>query len=411
MDPVRFAVVGAGGFARTHLRAISHLEQEGTAELAAVVIRRPGHYAEQVSELQERGVRIHDSLDSLLSAGGCDIVCLPTGIHLHVPQTEACLRSGNHVVCEKPLAPRIQDADRMVSAAHDSDRHVIIGYQAVFTHAIQTIKARILQGRIGRVSRICVKGGWPRDDAYYARNAWAGRLRDGEEWVLDSPINNAFAHDVNNALFLSGTEQLASAEPASVQAELYRARDIQSPDTASLRILTPTGIEIVIALSHVTARNFDPTLVVHGDCGTIHWSQLDGVTEITRTDGHREALDNGGVDAHLLPFINAVDALAGRSEVLCTPDNARPQTLAVNGAHESCPQTVAFPPFEVEESERPGKSGAPTRFLAVRGLDDLIHRSFEEGKLFSELGADWARPTKPFSLGDYRSFPSVPMPC
>ena len=405
MDPVRFAVVGAGGFARTHLRAISHLEQEGTAELAAVVIRRPGHYAEQVSELQERGVRIHDSLDSLLSAGGCDIVCLPTGIHLHVPQTEACLRSGNHVVCEKPLAPRIQDADRMVSAAHDSDRHVIIGYQAVFTHAIQTIKARILQGRIGRVSRICVKGGWPRDDAYYARNAWAGRLRDGEEWVLDSPINNAFAHDVNNPLDLCGPSPHESATPASVQAELYHARKIESPDTASLRILTTEGVEIVIALSHVTSETLDPSFVIHGENGTARSTPRGGATTITYHDGTEESFDNGGVNATPLPFYNAVEAFHGQADVLCTPDNARAQTLCINGAHESCPSIADIPDALIEEVHTTRPDGQETRCLSVQGLDDLIHRSFEEGKLFSELGADWAQGTEAFDVTRYEYFP------
>ena len=69
-----------------------------------------------------------------------------------------------------------------------------------------------------------------------------------------------------------------------------------------------------------------------------------------------------------------------------------------------------FPGNLIDEVQGPGRGGAPSRFLRVQGLDDLIHRSFEEGALFSELGVDWARPTPAFHLDDYRSFPSRPMP-
>jgi predicted dehydrogenase len=409
MSAVRFGLVGVGGFARVHLNAISGLEQKGKASLAATVIRNRAKYPQQVLDLESRGVRLYESLEAMLAAGGFDIVALPTGIQYHVPQTVACLEAGYHVVCEKPVAARIQDADRMLNATRASGRHVLIGYQAIFTHAIQSIKACILEGRIGRIRSICVKGGWPRNDAYYTRNAWAGKLRVADDWILDSPINNAFAHDVNNALFLCGAGQLASADPVSVQAELYRARKIQSPDTASLRIRTVEGVEIVIALSHVTAENFDPSLAVRGDSGTVLWAQANGVTTITCADGSTETLDNGGVQVHDLPFENAVQVLQGNASPMCTPGNARSQTLAINGAHESCPDIVDFPSGLVSETLDP-QADASSRFLRVSGLDDLIHRSFEEGKLFSELGVEWARPTRTFNLDGYSSFPSRPLP-
>ena len=164
MDPVKFGVVGIGGFAKTHLRAVTELQREGQAHLNAVVVRNPEKYRSEVADLARRGVRILQSLEELLGAGGVDCVSLPTGIQHHVPQTLACLQRGYHVLCEKPVAALVQDADRMVTADRESTHMVVIGYQAVFTQAIQTIKARILDGRPGKVRSIHVKGGWPRDD-------------------------------------------------------------------------------------------------------------------------------------------------------------------------------------------------------------------------------------------------------
>ncbi len=405
MQPVKFAVVGIGGYGRSHLDSIAGLEAEGLARLEAVVVRSPDKYAQQLNDLSEKGARIYNSLEALLSAGNVDIVSLPIGIHDHVPLAIACLNAGHDVLCEKPLTAVVQEADRLLAACGATGRRVVIGYQAIFTHAIQTLKTRLLEGKLGRVSAIRVKGGWPRDDIYYGRNAWAGRLKLEEHWVLDSPINNAFAHDVNNPLYLCGPSLQESATPASVQAELYHAHKIESPDTASLRILTTEGVEIVIALSHVTGEALDPSFVIHAENGIARSTLRSGATTIAYHDGTEESFDNGGVNADPLPFYNAVEAFRGQATDLSTPENARAQTLCINGAHESCPTIADIPDALIEEVHTTSPDGQKTRCLAVKGLDDLTHRSFEEGKLFSELGADWGQSTEAFDVTGYEYFP------
>ena len=312
MQPVKFAQVGVGGFGRSHLNSIFRLEAEELAHLDAVVIRSPDKYAGKIEELSQRGVRVFRTLEELFEAGGVDIISLPTGIQYHVPQTIACMEAGYDVLCEKPVAGVVQEADRMIAARQRLGKMVVIGYQAIFSPAIQTIKTRIVAGKLGRLQSIRVKGGWPRNDIYYSRNAWAAKLKAGDEWILDSPINNAFAHDLNNPLHLCGPTHHESAAPRSIQAELYRARDIESLDTASLRILTTDGVEIIIALSHVTRENFNPSMVIHAEKGTVHWVQDDGATTITYSDGSQESFCNGG-SAHPLPFYNAVEAFRGKA--------------------------------------------------------------------------------------------------
>mgnify|MGYP001159532984 CR=1 FL=1 len=406
MKPVRFAQVGIGGFGRSHLHSITALEKEGLGKLDSVVIRSPKKYTNQIKELSQRGVRILNSLEELLNNGGIDIIALPTGIQFHVPQTLKCVQTGYDVLCEKPIAAVIQEADRMIAAEKETGRMIVIGYQAISTPAIQKIKTRIIEEALGKIQSIHVKGGWPRDDIYYNRNTWAARLKDGDEWILDSPINNAFAHDLNNPLYLCGPTHQESATPTSIQAEFYRARNIESLDTASLRILTTNGVKIVIALSHVTRENFNPSMVIKGENGTVHWSQDNGATTITYFDGTKETFDNGGIDSHHFPFFNAVKAFRGQANVLCTPENSRSQTICINGAHECCPKITKIPEKFIEEIYQNGPNGEKTRFLVVQGLDELMHRSFDEGKLFSELNSEWSSSTEPFDLTDYEYFPS-----
>ncbi|MDA0711189.1 MAG: Gfo/Idh/MocA family oxidoreductase [bacterium] len=399
MEPVKFGIVGIGGFGRTHVRAIEALEAEGRARLEAAVVIDPENHPDKLADFAKRNVRIFSSIEDLIAQGGVDYVTLPIGIHHHVPLSILCLEAGYDVVCEKPLAATIQDANRLIDVKNKTGKTVLIGYQSIYAPSTQTIKTRLLEGKLGKLTSIRIKGGWPRGSAYYSRNGWAGRLRlDDGTYVLDSPINNAMAHDVNNAMYLCGATQHASASPETVQAELYRARDIETFDTASMRIMA-NGVEVIIGLSHSTAENFNPVMMLDCTKGQVTWSR--GQAAINYADGTEELFDEGQLRDHNGPFHNAIDVLRAGSDPLCPPEVARAQTLCINGAHESCPEIATIPGEFVGTVDRTGDV-----FRVVQGLDDLLDRSFQEKKLFSELGSKWARPSRAFTMSNYRHYPA-----
>ncbi len=401
MNPVKFGIVGIGGFGRTHVRSVEALEAEGIARLDAAVVIDPENHPEKLAEFKTRNVRVYDSLNALLSAGGVDYITLPIGIHHHVPLSITCLEAGFNIVCEKPIAATIQDANRLIDVKNKTGKTLLIGYQSIYTPSIQTIKTRLLDGSLGKLKTIRINGGWPRNNIYYSRNGWAGRLKlnDGT-WVLDSPINNAMAHDVNNAMFLCGPTQHTSAKPDSVQAELYRARNIETFDTVTMRICTGE-VDIYIGLSHSTQENFNPIMILTCEKGTVQWSR--GSASIHYHNGSEEPFDERRLQDHNNPFRNAVDVLRHNATPLCPPEVARAQTLCINGAHESCPNIVSVPKDHVHVVERDNSV-----FHVITNLDALFNQCFQEGKLLSELGVPWAKPSKPFDMTGYAHFPSSP---
>ena len=410
MAPLRFAVVGIGGYGTTHVDVINRLQDEGIARLDAVADHHPERVAEQLQMLAQKGVRTFESLDELLRAGEIDVVTLATGIHDHVPQTVACVESGCDVVCEKPLTSVPQEADRMIAAQRETGRRVAIGYQNIYSRSIQTLKSRLLEGTLGALRRIHVKSAWPRGDVYYTRNEWAGKLTLGDRWVIDSLFNNAFSHYLNNALFLCGDRQNETASATSVQAELYRARDIETADTASLRVLTSHGVEIVLGFSHATQAYRNPRMRLFCDKAIADWKFEQGETRIDYRDGNEERFDNGDVCLPTLPFRNIIQNIRQEAEILSTPENSRSQTLCTSGAHESCPEVIPMPAAFVEEVVKRSPDGTDDRLQTVKGIVDLIDRSFEEGKLFSELGVAWAKAASPFDLHGYGYFPGGKSP-
>ncbi|GLY94989.1 Gfo/Idh/MocA family oxidoreductase [Actinoplanes sp. NBRC 103695] len=70
--------------------------------------------------------------------------------NLHREITEAALQNGKHVLCEKPLAPTIADAEAMVKAAASSERVNAVGFTFRRSPAVNAIKAQV-EERLGAV--------------------------------------------------------------------------------------------------------------------------------------------------------------------------------------------------------------------------------------------------------------------
>jgi predicted dehydrogenase len=396
---VKFAIVGLGGYGKSHQGSIADIEEQGLGILDAVVCIDPENHAEKLAEYDQRGTRVFGTLDALLDAGGVDVITLPIGIHDHVRLSIKCLEAGFNVIVEKPLTGAIQDANKLIDVRDKTGKTIVIGYQHLYSPTIRGLKERVLDGRLGRIKMARLKASWPRGDHYYSRNPWAGtRMRDGV-WTLDSPINNALAHYLTNIFHICSATADGPCGITSVQGELYRAWDIENLDTACLRVETDTDTTALIALSHVAENQFGPIMNLECENGTVHW--LTGSCEIAYASGEKETIDDGDSRMRTGPWVNMVNALRDGERVVSSLEMGRSQTLCINGAHESCPDVHDFPKDEVRTvTQRDHK------FLVVSGLEELLHKSADEGKLFSELGVPWAKRSEAFSMAGYRQFPA-----
>jgi len=107
---------------------------------------------------------------------------------LHDPPVK--LAAGKAVMCEKPPAGSVDDLDAMIAARNPEKLPCAVAYQDIDHPATFLLKQRILAGSIGKLRSPSVMACWPRDDKYYGRNTWAGRIRCGAIGVMDSPAIN-----------------------------------------------------------------------------------------------------------------------------------------------------------------------------------------------------------------------------
>ncbi|MDZ7361357.1 MAG: Gfo/Idh/MocA family oxidoreductase [candidate division KSB1 bacterium] len=412
MSPIRFTVIGLGGFAEAHLNAVDWLEKQGLAKLAGVIAieydRR--RFPEKIKKLNERGIPLYSSIADFFQHGknSAEVLTAPIGIHQHVPVSLAALEAGLHVYCEKPVAATIQEVDQLIAAKKKFGKLVAIGYQYIYSQSIQKLKTRICDGRLGAVKNAALVCAWPRSEAYYGRNDWAGRLQKDGQWVLDSPMNNAMAHYLQNLLYLASTSRHEAAAPAEVTAELYRRGQSESCDTTLLRIKCDNGSLLHFYATHNSETMFGPEMKLRCENGVVQWEKFNGETTIFYDDGSAEKFANTDELWMFAGFRHFVQAIRGETRLLCPPEVCRGHTLVVNAAHESCPAIAAFPPELtcLESAPETIPSQQPIGvFHRVRGLDQWLREAYENEKLFSETEKSWAICGKPFRLQNYRHFP------
>ncbi len=269
----RVALIGVSGYGSIYLQLIREALNQGTMRLTAAVVINPDQVPDIVAELRAKGTVIYGSSEEFYTreAGRIDLCLIPTGIQWHARLTIAALQAGMNVLVEKPLCGSVADCAAIRRAETEAGRWVAVGFQDIYAIEAQWLKAQILGGAIGELREVRMLGLWPRPRAYFARTGWAGRREADGAAVLDSPLNNAFAHFINLGLYFAGRETSASASVTVDSAELLRAHRIEMFDTALVLGHSPEGVRFWFGVSHAIAQNRQPEIYLHGSTGRAEW--------------------------------------------------------------------------------------------------------------------------------------------
>jgi predicted dehydrogenase len=399
--PVTLVLVGIGGMGGVYVRELLRREGEGLFRIAGAVDPQPNR-CEQYRELRALGVPCFVGLADFYRNKRAELAVISSPIQFHREQTCLALENGSHVLCEKPAAGTVQEVRDMATAEAGSGRRAAVGYQWSYSRAVQALKSDIRAGLFGRPKRMRCLYLWPRDEGYYARNDWAGskRAAGGSGWVLDSPAQNAMAHDLHNMFYVLGSETDRSAMPAEVEAELYRAYPVENFDTAAARAVTGEGVEVLFYVTHVAEAERGPVFLYEFEKAVVKCESRASGIWAELADGSRK--DYGVPDDESMAKLwRSVAGVRDGTRPLCGLEAAAAQTLCVNGMQDSLPEIREFPERMVRSV---GEEGA--RRLVVEGLGEAFEKCFEAGALPSELGIGWSAKGKRIDLRDYRSFPS-----
>jgi len=237
---LRVAIVGGGFMAEVHSRAA----RAARAELAGIVSSTPER---SVAAAERLGIgRAYGSLEEALGDDSIDVVHVTTPNALHASQAAAVLASGKDVVCEKPLATSVADAESLVAAA--AGRIATVPFVYRFHPLVREARARFASGAAGQVLTV---------NASYLQD-WLLAAGD-DNWRVDAEQggrSRAFAdigsHLVDLVEFVSGDRVARlSAKKRTVFAERAAHAGITTEDAAAVVIETESGAIGTLLVSQV----------------------------------------------------------------------------------------------------------------------------------------------------------------
>jgi 1,5-anhydro-D-fructose reductase (1,5-anhydro-D-mannitol-forming) len=316
---MRWGFIGASQIAE---RVVGSLRKIAGQELVGVVSRDAGRARQFAAE--QGFAQAHTELERFLREGRLDAVYVSSTNEQHCAQTVAALAAGCHVMCEKPLAMSVDDADRMVNEAAVRGRVLATHHHLRASDCHRQMRALIAGGGIGRVHGVQVS------HAVYLPPHLQG-------WRLDRPdagggvMLDILVHDVDLLRFL------LQAEPRRIHASVSQAGLGQgSVEDSAMSVIEFDGGVLAQAHQSFVARHAITRLHVLGTEGNLYaqasMTQAGaGRLWVRDAQGERE-LPVQPVDLYEAGFAAFVRACAGDGAPLASgTDGARSMATALAG--------------------------------------------------------------------------------
>ena len=386
MKNVAVVMVGIGGYGSTVLKfTLNKLEGWGVKLVGAV--DPAWEKSPYWPELAAMGVPHFDSLEEFYKDHKADLAMICTPIQFHEAHAILAMRNGSDVLCEKPIAATLPQAEHMAQVARETGRNLNIGFQLSYVPSVLELKKDIMAGVFGAPVSCKTLTCWPRNSDYYAR-AWCAKIKKNGQYVLDSIAMNACAHYLHILYFLLGSTMETSASPETVEGILCRANDIETFDTAALRIRA-AGVNVDFMATHTCEEKIDPQIVLTFENAVVEIAETREENAIHATFRDGTVKNYGAVRTD---FYNKIpyccDVVRGLKTPICTVETATPHLKTINAITERIP-VVNLPGCKNEN-----------QVTVVEGLQACLQEAFATNKMPWELTERFGVPTR-VELTDY----------
>jgi predicted dehydrogenase len=187
----RIAVIGAGHWGPNLIR---NFHNHTTSEVAWVIDRDAARL--KMVESRYPGVRTADDPAVAFADPEVDAVVISTPTVTHYDLAAAALAAGKHVLVEKPIAVRPEEADELCERAEQRGLVLMVGHVFLFNGAIRRVKEYLDQGQLGRlfyISMVRTNLGPIRMDVNAAWDLAAHDVAVANDWLGALPLH-ATAH-------------------------------------------------------------------------------------------------------------------------------------------------------------------------------------------------------------------------
>jgi predicted dehydrogenase len=278
--------------------------------------------------------RAHATYEALLEDPDVEAVYISLPNSLHVEWSIRALEAGKHVLCEKPLTGRVEEAERAFEAAEQADRLLMEAF--MYRHHPQTerLRALILDGAVGELRTIFSVLAYDLlADSELSRDVRLSRELEG------GALMDLGCYPVSISRFLCGTE------PERVQ---------------GTQVLGPTGVDMtfvgMMQFPCGTIATFDSSfsmpdrqnILIVGSEGMLRAKSAfhpERVLEVElERDGKVEPIQVDENDPYRLELENMSDAIRAKAQPLLDRDDAIGQARVINALYRAANEGRAVEP-------------------------------------------------------------------
>jgi UDP-N-acetyl-2-amino-2-deoxyglucuronate dehydrogenase len=302
--------MGCGRIAANHFEALARHSDRATLVAVCDVER-----AAAAAAARTTGAKPYERYGELLTEAKADVIVLATPSGLHAEQTILAAQAGLHVMTEKPMATRWQDAKRMVAACDSAGVRLFVVKQNRRNATLQLLKRAVDRQRFGRIFMVNINVFWSRPQSYYDSGKWRGT------WEFDGgAFMNQASHYVDLLDWLIGPVESVQAYTATL------ARNIEVEDTGAMAIRWRSGALGSMNVTMLTyPKNLEGSITIIGERGTVRVGGV-AVNEIQHWEFDTPDADDARVkDAsyhttsvygfgHPLYYDNVIRTLRGEEE-------------------------------------------------------------------------------------------------
>ena len=213
MDKVRVGVVGVGALAQeAHLPSYGRRQDVEVVAFADPEVARVQAAAEKFAKEHSKPVPIvYASIDDMIAAQGSnlDAVSICTPNVWHVPLALKALDAGYHVLLEKPMATKVEEARQLAERVKATGKVLMVGMSHRYREDVEALKRFIDSGELG--------------DIYYAKTRILRRRGTPKGWFTDmstsggGPLMDIGVHALDLTWWLLG-----QPEPSRVSGYLHQ---------------------------------------------------------------------------------------------------------------------------------------------------------------------------------------------